>query len=189
VLATLPDMTDTPMKDGPLFEVRAEAVIAAPPEAVYATVSDLPRCGEWSQECNGGEWISGAPGTVGAVFRGENFRSPDVVAWAPVVRGTWHTEAEVVTAEPGRRFGWAMRDSAGRAQESVWSYELAAGGEADSTVLVHSFWMGRATEGIRGITAGMTEAERAEFFSAWAAKLTAEMAATVQRVKGVVEKS
>jgi hypothetical protein len=183
-------MTDTPMKAGPLFEVRAEVTIAARPDAVYATVSDLPRCGEWSQECSGGEWISGTPGAVGAVFRGENHRSPDVVAWAPVVRGTWTTEAEVVAAEPGRRFGWAMRDSAGRPQESVWSYELAAAGQdADGTVLVHSFWMGRATEGIRGITAEMTGAQRTEFFSAWAAKLTAEMAATVQRVKGVVEKS
>lgn len=183
-------MTDTPMKAGALFAVRAEVTIAAPPGAVYATVSDLPRCGEWSAECNGGEWISGTPGAVGAVFRGENYRSREVVAWAPVVRGSWTTEAEVVAAEPGRRFGWAMRDSAGRAQESVWSYELSAAGPgAQGTALVHSFWMGRATEGIRGITAEMSGTERAEFFSAWAAKLASEMQATVERVKGVIEQS
>ncbi|MFG1811940.1 SRPBCC family protein [Streptomyces sp. NPDC049040] len=182
-------MTDTPMKVDSLFEVRAEVLIAAPPGVVYATVSDLPRCGEWSAECRGGEWISGTPGTVGAVFRGENHRGRDVVAWAPVVRGTWTTEAEVVTAEPGRRFCWAMRDSAGRRQESVWTYRTqAAEPAAEGSVLVHSFWMGKATEGIRGITADMTEAERTVFFSAWAAKLQTEMEATVRRVRDVIEK-
>ncbi|WBB60971.1 SRPBCC family protein [Streptomyces sp. WMMC500] len=185
-------MTDTPMKVGSLFDVRAEVRIAAPPDEVYATVSDLPRCGAWSEECNGGEWISGAPATVGAVFRGENHRSPDVVAWAPVVRGDWTTEAEVVAAVPGRRFGWAMRDRAGRRQQSLWTYEIEAappdGEQPAGSLLVHHFWMGRATEGIRGITAAMSEAEKKEFFSAWAAKLETEMAATVRRLKGVIEK-
>ena len=103
-----------------LFQCRAAVYISAAPDDVYAVVSDLPRSREWSPECLGGTWISGVPGTVGAVFRGENKRAEDVVAWAPVVRGTWTTEAEVVAAEPGRTFGWAMRTTAGRKQESVW---------------------------------------------------------------------
>src|SRR4051794_8827336 len=99
-------MTEMTHEITPLFEDRAECTVAAAPDVVYAVVSDMGRAGEWSAECRGGTWISGEPGTVGAVFRGENLRSPDVVAWAPVVRGTWFTRSEVVAAEPGRTFGW-----------------------------------------------------------------------------------
>src|SRR4051812_3824382 len=92
----------------PLFELRSEITVAASPELVYSVVSDLPRSGEWSPECTGGEWVSGTPGTVGAVFRGSNLRPEDVVGWAPLIRGVWHTDSQVVAAEPGRTFRWAM---------------------------------------------------------------------------------
>lgn len=180
-------MTDIPMGEGPLFEVRAETRVAASAAELYATVSDLPRSGAWSPECRGGEWITGEPATVGAVFRGRNYRSKDVVAWAPVVRGEWATESEVVAAVPGRRFGWSMRNRAGQRQESIWSYEIKPAG--DGAVLVHSFWMGKATEGIRGIIANMSETEKKEFFADWAVKLKSDMEATVQRIKDVVEKN
>jgi len=177
----------TRTESAPLFEISAEIHVDASPDEVYAAVSDLPRCGEWSAECTGGQWISGTPATVGAVFRGDNHRREDVVAWAPVVRGVWTTESEVVEAEPGRVFRWAMRDRAGRRQESVWSFETRAADHG--CVLVHRFWMGRPTEGIRGITAHMDVADRRTFFSDWSAKLTADMTATVQRVKRAVEKN
>lgn len=185
-------MTDTELKDislenTPLFEVSAETHITASPNEVYATVSDLPRSSEWSVECTGGQWISGTPATAGAVFRGENHRSEDVVAWAPVVRGEWTTESEVVEATPGRAFRWAIRDRAGQRQESVWSFETRAADHG--CVLVHRFWMGRPTEGIRGITAHMDPAEKQQFFNDWTAKLTADITATVQRIKGVIEKN
>ncbi|MFE4371303.1 SRPBCC family protein [Streptomyces sp. NPDC056835] len=188
-------MTDTEVEntppeniplDTPLFQVSAETHITASPNDVYDTVSDLTRSGEWSVECTGGQWLSGTPATVGAVFRGENHRPEDVVAWAPVVRGAWTTESEVVEAERGRVFRWAIRDRAGRRQESVWSFETRAADHG--CVLVHRFWMGRPTEGIRGITADMDTAEKRTFFSDWTAKLTADMTATVQRIKQVVEK-
>lgn len=177
---------NTPL-DTPLFQVSAEAHVTASPDEVYVTVSDLPRSGEWSIECSGGQWISGTPATVGAVFRGENHRPEEVVAWAPVVRGEWTTESEVVEAEPGRIFRWAIRDRAGRRQESVWSFEMRAADHG--CVLVHHFWMGRPTEGIRGITAHMDAAEKRTFFSDWSAKLTADITATVQRIKQVIEKN
>ncbi|MFE5326386.1 SRPBCC family protein [Embleya sp. NPDC056575] len=169
----------------PLFEVAFETRVGKSPAAVYAVLSDLPRCREWSEECTGGEWVEGAPGAVGSVFRGENFRRTDVVSWAPVVRGVWHTHAEVVAAEPGRRFRWAMRTNDGRAQDSVWGFDIAPapGGSA----LVHTFRMGTATEGIRGITAEMTEDEKKRFFAEWGAKLEKDMAATVARLKKVIE--
>ncbi|WAU83974.1 SRPBCC family protein [Streptomyces sp. Qhu-G9] len=171
----------------PLFEICAESHVARTPEFVYSVVSDLPRSHQWSEECTGGEWIHGAPGAVGSVFRGHNFRRAEVVAWAPVVRGSWTTTSEVTTAEPGHRFSWAMRTHDGRAQDSVWGFTLrpADGG----TRLTHHFRMGTATEGIRGITAEMNDDRKRKFFDEWRAKVQADMAATVERLRKVIETS
>ncbi|MGC2999344.1 SRPBCC family protein [Streptomyces sp. G35A] len=118
------------IEKSPLFEVSAGILGEASPEEVYNVASDLPRGGGWSPECQGGEWIPGEPAAVAAVFRGENPRSEDVVAWAPLVRGTWYTDARVVTAEPGRAFRWMMLSHAGADQESIWGFgiEPADGG-------------------------------------------------------------
>ncbi|MET8982244.1 SRPBCC family protein [Streptomyces sp. NPDC004539] len=169
----------------PLFELRADIRVAATPEEVYAVVSDLPRSAEWSPECRGGEWISGAPGAVGSVFRGENLRSEDVVAWAPLVRGTWYTEARVTAAEPGRTFRWMMLSHANEDQESVWGFDVepADGGSR----LVHHFRMGKATAGIHKITADLDETEREKFVGEWTAKLESDLDATLKRIKDVVE--
>ncbi len=44
--------------------------IAAPPEKVYALVSDITRMGEWSPECRSCRWADEATGpTVGARFK------------------------------------------------------------------------------------------------------------------------
>ncbi|MFI5932110.1 SRPBCC family protein [Actinoplanes sp. NPDC051494] len=171
----------------PLFESRADIHVNATPDDVYAVVSDLPRCGEWSSECTGGSWVDGTPATVGAVFRGENLRTDDVVSWAPVVRGTWRTESEIIAAEPGRAIRWAVRDSTGRAQDSVWSYEIepADGG----SLLVHHFRMGTPTEGIGKITAGMSPAEYRRFVTEWGEKVAADLRETLSRVRTVIEKS
>lgn len=180
-------MAETQDGTQPLFEVRVSVDVTAAPAEVYGVVTDLPRSGAWSEECTGGQWVSGTPATVGAVFRGENFRAADVVAWAPVVRGRWETFSEVVAAEPARTFSWSMRDSAGERQDSVWSFDVepAAGG----SVLTHRFRMGRATEGIRGITAEMDETERKQFFTDWGAKLESDMAATLERIRAVIERA
>lgn len=169
-----------------LFQVRASVPVAASPEDVYAVVSDLPRSGEWSTECTGGSWVHGTPATVGAVFRGVNFRAQEVVAWAPVVRGEWTTESEVVVAEAGRRFSWSMRNGAGEKQDSVWTFEVAA--EGTGSVLIHHFRMGDPTEGIKGITADMDDADRQRFFSEWGKKLEGDLAATLDRLKAVIER-
>ncbi|WP_328316226.1 SRPBCC family protein [Streptomyces sp. NBC_00388] len=172
--------------ESPLFELRARVDVSAAPDDVYAIVSDLPRSGEWSPECLGGEWASGAPSSVGAVFRGENLREESVVSWAPVVRGKWTTHSEVVAAEPGLTFRWAMRDTAGRRQQSVWGFDIEP--TEGGCTLTHHFRMDKATEGIRGIVAGMDEQERRRFFIEWGAKVEGDLAATLQRVKAVVDK-
>ncbi|MFC5718621.1 SRPBCC family protein [Streptomyces gamaensis] len=179
-------MTSNTFENRPLFLTSADVRVSATPEDVYAVISDLPRCGEWSEECRGGEWISGEPATVGAVFQGENLRSPDVVSWAPVVRGTWHTRCEVVAAEPGRTFRWAMLDDAGRKQESVWAFDITADG--DGSVLTHHFRMDAPTEGIVGITSEMDDAEKRRFLREWGEKISHDLVTTLDRIKAVVEK-
>jgi hypothetical protein len=152
---------------------------------VYTLISDLPRSGEWSTECQGGTWVAGEPAAVGAVFRGDNIRSADVVAWAPVARGRWSTHCEVVAAEPGRTFRWAMHDSTGRCQESVWGFDIEVAPEGSR--LVHHFRMGRPTEGIRSITAEMDDQARKRFFTEWSDKLQHDLESTLQRIKAVIE--
>ncbi len=169
----------------PLFDISAEIEVAADAAAIYTVVSDLGRSGEWSPECQGGEWISGTPSTVGAVFRGRNFRPTDVVEWAPLIRGEWFTECQVVAANPGRTFQWAMHTHAGANQDSVWGFTLrpADGG----TVLVHHFRMGMATQGIHHIVENLDEEPRAQFVAEWTAKLQDDLLQTLSQIKNIVE--
>lgn len=169
----------------PLLESSASIHVEATVESVFDTVSDLRRSGEWSPECLGGEWIAGTPRAVGSVFRGENARSPEVVAWAPVVRGTWFTESEVVVSEPGRAFQWAMRDGAGNRQQSVWGFALRP--EGTGTRLTHHFRMDAPTEGIRKIVSGMSEDDQKRFFADWGAKVENDLKATVAQVRKIIE--
>ncbi|MEV4768215.1 SRPBCC family protein [Micromonospora humida] len=168
-----------------LFAVHSEIEVNATRQHIYEVVSDLAGSGRWSPECRGGKWISGTPGTVGAVFRGDNVRSDDVVPWAPVVRGEWQTTAEVVRAEPGRVFAWAMRNSAGERQDSVWSYEIDAA--PGGSLLIHRFRMGAATEGIRGITADLDAEATERFFTQWTEKLRGDIGLTLARLKTYLE--
>ena len=177
------------IEHAPVFDARADVTVAASPDQVYGVISDMPRSGEWSCECQGGAWIEGEPATVGAVFRGENLRSESVVAWAPVVRGTWYTTAEVVAAEPGRTFRWAMRTENGERQQSVWGFDVAPAGSDGECVLTHHFRMDALTEGMRGIVADMDEVERRRFYTEWGEKVRVDMEATVARIKDVIEQN
>jgi carbon monoxide dehydrogenase subunit G len=92
--------------------VSRSTTIAAPPERVWALVSDLPRMGEYSPEAVGGTWVRGDGPAVGAVFRGRNVRG---------VR-RWSTRCEVVRCVPGVEF--AFRVSAGGRVAAQWAYDL-----------------------------------------------------------------
>ncbi|MFJ5266338.1 SRPBCC family protein [Streptomyces sp. NPDC088387] len=179
-------MSTSIVDSSPLFELDAKIVVDATPQQVYAVVSDLTRSSEWSPECQGGEWISGEPATVGAVFRGENLRSETVVGWAPLVRGTWYTEARVVAAEPGTTFRWMMLSHANEDQESVWGFDIepAEGGSR----LVHHFRMGKATAGIHKIVADLDESDRTKFVKEWTAKLESDLDVTLKHIKDVIER-
>lgn len=178
-------MTASIIDSTPLFELRADIVVAATPDKTYSVVSDLGRSGEWSPECLGGEWVSGEPATVGAIFRGKNLRSEEVVAWAPLVRGVWYTEAKVTAAEPGRTFQWMMLTHARDDQESVWGFDVAPA--EGGCVLTHHFRMGKATAGIHKIVADLDEDERKKFVVDWTDKLVQDLGHTLKRIKDVVE--
>lgn len=88
-------------------------VVAAPPERVFALVSDLPGMGRFSTENAGGRWTGGATGpAVGARFRGANRAG----------RRRWSTLSTVVRCEPGRAFSFLV--TAGGLGVAQWSYAL-----------------------------------------------------------------
>jgi uncharacterized protein YndB with AHSA1/START domain len=90
--------------------------IEAPPERVWALVSDVTRIGQFSPETFEAEWLDGATGPAeGARFRGHvrrNGRGP--VYW---------TRCVVTDCQPGREFAFAVTSSAGRAL-NTWRYHL-----------------------------------------------------------------
>lgn len=96
---------------GERIEISRE--IAAPPEAVYAAITDVTRMGEWSEECQRCEWHQGFDGpVVGAVFDGHN-RNGDL---------EWTTQAKVIEAEPGSAF--AFECSMFDFHFSTWGYRI-----------------------------------------------------------------
>lgn len=110
--------------------------MAAPPERVWALVSDVTRIGRYSPETFEAEWLDGATGpAVGARFRGHvrrNGRGP--VYW---------TTCTVLESEPGRRFTFGVGDPAHPL--NVWSYRLdpvdGATDVTESFALAGTWWL------------------------------------------------
>ena len=96
----------------PPYEYSDSIDIAATPDAVYALVSDLPRMGEWSPENRGGRWLRGGSGRAGDWFEGTNSDA----------HGEWTAECEVVSADPGREFSFAMDGVA--ANHARWTFRM-----------------------------------------------------------------
>jgi uncharacterized protein YndB with AHSA1/START domain len=87
--------------------------ISAPPEVVYAAISDVTRMGEWSEECHSCQWHEGYDGpALGATFDGHN-RNGHL---------EWTTQGKVIEAEPGRAFAFecSMMDF----HFSTWGYRI-----------------------------------------------------------------
>ena len=108
---------------GPPAGGQASTVIAAPPEAVWALVTDVTRTGEWSPENTGAVWLDGATGpAVGARFKGSNRRG----------RTKWATTCQVIVAEPGREFVF-VTGRPGK-PETRWRFVLEADGDGATRV-------------------------------------------------------
>jgi hypothetical protein len=97
-------------------DVTVVAGIAAPAEAIYDLVADMPRMGEWSPECERVEWIGAATAAaVGVGFRGHNRNG----------RRSWSTHGTVTVADRGREFTFEVR-SVLNLPVSRWSYRFDA---------------------------------------------------------------
>ncbi len=90
----------------PLLEDSIE--IEAPPEKVWAMVSDIERMSSWSPQVVRST-VDGDEVGVGTTFANENLQD-DVV---------WPTNAKVVRFEPPRDFAFKVKEN-----RLVWSFEL-----------------------------------------------------------------
>jgi uncharacterized protein YndB with AHSA1/START domain len=152
-----------PMKKGTRAE--AHVHIEAPPDRVYAVVTDVTRMGEWSPETVKCAWLDGAAApAVGARFKGTNKRG--ILSWS--------TKPKVVVADPGREFAFDVDT------DVRWTYRFDADGSG--TRLTESFEM------LRDLRPQYAFAER------WLmrvkdrrADLERGMATTLERIKRVVE--
>lgn len=91
--------------------------IAAPPEKIWAMVTDMERYGEWSSENQGGYWRKnddGIPGTgsVGDMFVGVNRIGDD----------EWKAPVEIVERDEGRSFAFVTGGL--EYNIALWRYQL-----------------------------------------------------------------
>lgn len=91
--------------------------IAAAPQAVYDTVRQLERMGEWSPENTGGQWLEGDGSSVGDVFEGDN----------KIGKREWSVACVVNKADAGSAFGFYTGPA--EAPYVQWTYTVEAAGE------------------------------------------------------------
>ncbi|GAA2474462.1 SRPBCC family protein [Streptomyces longisporus] len=102
--------------DKPTVEVRTW--IGAPPERVWALVTDIGLMPSLSDELQSVEWLDGATGpAVGARFLGRS-KHPAF--------GEWATTSYVIEYEPQHVFAWAVQDPA--EPSAIWRFRLHEGG-------------------------------------------------------------
>ena len=101
--------------------------IAAPPEVVWALLSDLTRMGEWSPFCIGANMRGAGPAPEpGTRFTGRNRNG-----WH-----RWNTKCTVLASDPGREIAWAVAFMG--FSVAFWRYRLEPA--ADGTTLVTESW-------------------------------------------------
>jgi hypothetical protein len=101
-----------------MADVTVRAEVAAPAEAIYDLVADMPGMGRWSPECERVEWTRGTTGPgVGATFTGHNRNG----------RRSWSTHGTVTVADRGREFAFEVR-SVFNLPVSRWSYRFEPAG-------------------------------------------------------------
>lgn len=100
-------------------ELRAEVLVAAPPAAVWAALTDLSRMPEWSPELVRMVPLLRGGLRVGQQYVGINRRGVVV----------WPTRNVVAVLEEGRTLAWDTRTSGSR-----WIYELTPEGEGTRVV-------------------------------------------------------
>ena len=100
-------------------ELRAEATIAAPPDKVWALVTDTTRMPDWSPELVKMLPLKGGGMRKGQWYLGINRRKGVV----------WPTRSVVAVLERGRAVAWDTKSSGAR-----WIWELSPAGEGTQVV-------------------------------------------------------
>jgi uncharacterized protein YndB with AHSA1/START domain len=107
---------------------RSSIEIAAPPDLVYALITDVTRMGEWSPECYRCEWLDGATEAApGARFRGYN----------RLGRLRWERTAVIGIADRGREFSFTTLNGGAGREETRWRYAMEP--SSSGTLLTESF--------------------------------------------------
>jgi hypothetical protein len=95
-------------------DIAVSTTVAAPPEAVWDLVADLPRMGEWSPETTKVTWRKGATAAaVGASFTGRN----------ELGKRRWSTTGKIVECRRGEVLAFDV--FAGPIRYSRWTYRFA----------------------------------------------------------------
>lgn len=147
--------------DGPTAE--ATVHVDAPPERVWALVSDIHLVASLSTEVQEVEWVE-----PGATFRGRS-RHPAV--------GEWTTISHVVSCDAPRAFAWAVMDPAD--PSATWHFELAPG-DGGGTELRQWARMGPGRSNLNRAIDAMPEKEEriiAGRIREWQAGIDANLAA------------
>lgn len=122
-----------------------EIDIAAPPEQVWAIVTDIDVPARFSSEFLGARWVDDGP-ALGATFVGRNRHR---------AIGEWEVPSFVDRFEHGVRFGWATVDAANPG--SRWCFELTP--SATGTTLRYSLSLGPGPSGITMAIEAMPDKE------------------------------
>lgn len=146
-------------------ELRVEDVVEAPPEQVWALLTDFSRMPDWSPELV--RMLPLKPGglRVGQWYLGVNRRKAVV----------WPTRSVVAAVEPGRRLVWDTKSSGAR-----WIWELAP--EGSGTRVVHRRPVPRKLTGLSHLFASAFLGG----VDGHADELESGMARTVARLKSAV---
>lgn len=97
------------------FAVVETISIDAPPERVWAVVTDVGRMPEFSPECVKVEWLGGAnEPAVGARFAGASRAGAF----------EWTRNCTITHAEPPHVFAYEVYDAADESPQSVWRFEI-----------------------------------------------------------------
>jgi uncharacterized protein YndB with AHSA1/START domain len=91
---------------------KASVTISAPPEAVYALITDLPTLATLAEEANAMDWHKGDRVSPGNVFKGHNRAG----------NKKWTTTCTVTDAEPGRVFAFDVKSLA--LPVAHWRYDI-----------------------------------------------------------------
>ena len=127
--------------------VAAQIGIQAPPDRVWAMVSDIFLMPELSSELREVSWLDGVTGpAVGHRFTGRN---------AHPAMGEWETVSTVVACDPPRCFAWAVGD-AGH-PSATWRFTLRPDGTG--TRLEQWYQMGPARSGLNVAIDAMPDKE------------------------------